>query len=327
MRKLYIVILILVGINVNGQRNMLEIKRFGANPGNLKMFLYIPPKLETQSIASPPSGHMPLVVALHGCTQNAKSLAEASGWNKLADTYGFYVLYPQQKTINNVSGCFNWFEDGDITKDKGEVFSIREMIEFVTDSLLIDTNRVFVYGLSAGAAMGVALMADYPYVFNMGAILAGGPFMPGQNPLQALSSMEDPKDISSKELSTYVLAQNPGYKGKYPRLLLIHGENDKVVNLENSYELIRQWAPLLNADSTPTKIITAFDGIPDIVRKSYRDSGGKEQIIFYEVSNLGHALMVAPGDSVDQGGKTGVFSVDKGFFSTYWIARDMGLIK
>lgn len=36
--------------------------------------------------------------------------------------------------------------------------------------------------------------------------------------------------------------------------------------------------------------------------------------------------MVYPGDGAEQGGKTGMFSVDKGFFSTYWIAKDMGLI-
>ena len=300
---------------------MLQIKDFGKNPGNLKMFLHEPPNALQNKV------RVPLVVVLHGCTQNAKTIADESGWNKLADTYGFYVLYPQQKTINNVSGCFNWFQDKNILKDKGEVASIREMIEYACDSALIDTGRIFIYGVSAGAIMSVALLADYPSLFNMGAILAGGPFTPGVNVFNAVSAMEKPKDISSKELASYVISQNPDYKGKYPRVLIMHGKNDEVVNEKNSYRLVKQWAPLLRTDTVPTKTVTTFDGKPDITRNSYCDGSGNEQIIFYEVANLGHDLMVAPTDSTGQGGgKTGAFSVDKGFFSTYWIAVDMGLI-
>ena len=41
-----------------------------------------------------PTGKAPLVVAIHGCSQNASSFAASTGWNELAETYGFYVLYP-----------------------------------------------------------------------------------------------------------------------------------------------------------------------------------------------------------------------------------------
>ena len=305
---------------------MLEIKDFGKNPGNLKMFLHEP--LQVGKAHTAGSKRLPLVVALHGCTQNAKGMAEQSGWNELADTYGFYVVYPQQRTLNNPQNCFNWFQDGDVTKDKGEVASIYEMIDFAKDSLDIDTNRIFVYGLSAGAAMGVALMADYPALFNMGAILAGGPFLPGEDPFRAMANMESPKDIPTPELVGHVVTQNPTYTGKYPKLLVMQGDKDKIVNPKNAEILIRQWVPLLKADSMPTKTVSSFDGKEDITRKSYCDKAGNEQIIFYEVANLGHALMVAPNDTtVTGGGKTALFSVDKGFFSTYWIAKDMGLVK
>jgi poly(hydroxyalkanoate) depolymerase family esterase len=310
----------IAGFSAQGQSDLLEIKSFGNNPGNLKMFLHEPP------LAKQKKG-LPLVVALHGCTQNAKVMAQESGWNDLADTYGFYVLYPQQRTINNPSGCFNWFQDEDATKDKGEVASVWEMIDFAKDSLDIDTTRIFVYGLSAGAALSVALMADYPSLFNMGAILAGGPFMPGKNPFQAMSAMENPKDLSPQELTGYVVTQNPTYKGNYPRMIIMQGTEDKVVNEKNAYLLIKQWAPLLAADSAPTRTVTQFDNKADITRKAYCNKAGTEQIIFYEVANLGHALMVAPSDTtITGGGRTGMFAIDKGFFSTYWIAKDMGLL-
>ena len=321
MRNLYLLIMAIFSLNASAQEDLTEVKDFGSNPGNLKMFLYKPVNTGRAQ------GKMPLVIALHGCTQNAKNLAELSGWNKLADTYGFCVVYPQQRTINNPSGCFNWFEEGDVAKDKGEVMSIKHMINYAVDSLSIDTQKIFVYGISAGAAMGVALLANYPGTFNMGAILAGGPFIPINNVVNALAGMEEPKDLPAAELVSYVKMQNPLYLGKYPRLLVMHGESDNVVNEKNSYLLIKQWAPLLKSDTLPTKTMPSFDGKADITRKVYCDSSGAEQIIFYEVANLGHALMVYPGDSLTQGGKTGIFAVDKGFFSTYWIAKDMGLIK
>lgn len=308
------------GMNVQAQGDMLEIRNFGKNPGKLKMFLHEPP------LAKQRHG-LPLVVALHGCTQNAKTIANESGWNDLADTYGFYVIYPQQRNINNPSGCFNWFQDEDATKDKGEVASVWEMIDFAKDSLDIDTSRIFIYGLSAGAAMSMAMMADYPQLFNMGAILAGGPFLPGKNPFEAMSQMENPKEFTTNELVGHVVVQNPTYNGRYPRVLVFHGDDDKVVNPKNAELIIRQWAPLLHADSVPTKTEARFDGKDDITRKAYCSKDGTEQIIYYKVANLGHTLMVAPNDTtITGGGRTGMFSVDKGFFSTYWIAKDFGLI-
>ncbi len=49
----------------------VEVTGFGSNPGNLKMYKYIPDQL-------PPSA--PLVVVMHGCTQNALTFASESGW-------------------------------------------------------------------------------------------------------------------------------------------------------------------------------------------------------------------------------------------------------
>lgn len=271
----------IISIHVSGQDDLTEIHSFGPNPGNLKMFIHKPISNGQKQ------GRMPLVVALHGCTQNAKVIAEQSGWNKLADTYGFIVLYAQQRTVNNPQGCFNWFEDGDIEKDKGEVASIKHMIDYAIDSLSADSQKIFVYGLSAGAAMAVALLANYPSTFAVGAILAGGPFIPNNNVTNALQGMESPKDRPASELVSYVKQQNPNFMGKYPKLIVMHGESDPVVNEKNSYLLIKQWAPLLKCDTLPTKTQPAFSDKKDITRKSYCDGSGNEQIIFYEVANLG----------------------------------------
>lgn len=298
---------------VLAQQSLIPLTNFGTNPGNLKAFIHVP--ITTTNTPKP------LVVVLHGCTQNAESIAKQSGWNKLADEYGFYVLYPQQKFLNNPQGCFDWFLQNDITKNGGEVYSIKQMIDELQKTYVIDTTKIFAHGLSAGAIMSVALLANYPQLFNAGAILAGGPFVPSSNPLNSLKTMLTPNDYSAKELKEYVTVQNPSYTKSYPRLVVLHGKKDIVVNIKNSQIFIKQWTAVHSIDSIPTATYTTFNNHPDITKYSYGNA-----VCFYEVNNLGHTLMVDPGNGVTQGGAIGTFAADKDFFSTYWIAIDFGLI-
>lgn len=301
-----------------GQINLIEVSDFGSNPGNLRMFLNLSSKLNSQKS---------LVVVLHGCTQNANTIALQSGWNDLSDKFGFTVLYPQQKMLNNSNTCFNWFQKNDIEKDKGEVFSIKQMIDFAVDSLKLNRDSVYVFGLSAGAAMGVALMADYPETFQTGAILAGGPFYSATNPTTAFRTLLLPQKKSGDEWAKPIFNQHKDSIKKFPKLIVVHGRSDQVVNIENSRQLILQWTAISHLSSMPTDTIVNFKGHDDFVNFIYRDSAGNEVISFLDVRYLGHELMVDPGEGEKQGGKTGLFSKDKDFFSTYWIASKFGLLK
>jgi len=46
---------------------LTEVTAFGGNPGNLKMYMYAPADI---------ADNAPLVVVLHGCTQNASEYSE-----------------------------------------------------------------------------------------------------------------------------------------------------------------------------------------------------------------------------------------------------------
>ena len=282
------------------------------------MFMHLP------AVLAP--GKLPLVVVLHGCTQTAASISNATGWNKLADEYGFYVLYPQQTFSNNPAGCFNWFHKNDISKDEGEVLSIKQMVDMAKDSFSIDSTRIFVFGISAGAAMGVALLANYPSLFNTGAMLAGGPFMSTGSWINGIGAMHSPKKQSADILAAKVRQQNPDYKGNYPRLIVMHGKQDNVVNIKNSYQLISQWAAINNMDSVADDSVLSFTGDKNINRYSYKNTFHETKIIFYEVDQLGHELMIDPGVGKYQGGEREMFTVDKGFYSVYWIGKEFGII-
>ena len=61
---------------------------FGSNPGNLRMFSYVPANQEPAA---------PLIVVLHGCKQKASTFASDAGWLALADRSRLALLLPEQK--------------------------------------------------------------------------------------------------------------------------------------------------------------------------------------------------------------------------------------
>ena len=113
-----------------------EVSNFGSNPGRLKMFKYVPARLQEPA---------PLVVVLHGCNQSA-SYFERSGWAKYADENGFVLLVPEQQFgpgpvfspegRNHPTRCFNFAELRDSRRDSGEALSIKQMIDTVKDQVI-----------------------------------------------------------------------------------------------------------------------------------------------------------------------------------------------
>src|SRR4051812_9694811 len=58
----------------------VEVTGFGSNPGRLRMFKYVPDSLPASA---------PVVVVMHGCTQNARDYTSDAGWIELADEFKF----------------------------------------------------------------------------------------------------------------------------------------------------------------------------------------------------------------------------------------------
>ena len=53
------------------EHRLVEVTGFGSNPGELRMYAYVPDDLPANA---------PLVVVLHGCTQSAGSYNKGAGW-------------------------------------------------------------------------------------------------------------------------------------------------------------------------------------------------------------------------------------------------------
>lgn len=266
---------------------------------------------------------VPLVVVLHGCNQKPEIIAKQSGWNELAQKNGFVVVYPGQKWRNNASFCFNWFFEKNRTKYSGEIESIHQMILHAIRNYKIDPKRVFIYGVSAGAATSVNFMVNYPELIQAGAVLGGTAFKMAEGAMTALTRMSNPINLSPQEWADKVPKDSSTI---FPDLLIMHGKRDLVVDFNNGIELRDQWTALHGIDAQADSIQTNYK-IEGLNRYSYLDSAYAEKVVFYEFESMGHTIPIDPGTEKDQGGQKGMFAKDLDFFSTYFIAKDFGLIK
>jgi poly(hydroxyalkanoate) depolymerase family esterase len=285
---------------------LAAVADFGANPGALDMYEYVPADLPANA---------PLVVVMHGCTQTAAAM-ETAGWNALADAGHFAVLYPQQRSANQPLSCFTWYSTADISRDMGEAASIVSMVDHEIATHAIDPSRIYATGISAGGAFTAVLLAAYPDRFAAGSVMSGIPYGCATD-VQSGTACQRGVTKAAAAWGDLVRAADPSFTGAYPRLQIWQGTSDTTVDPSNATALVDQWTNVHGAPNTAT----STDMISTATRTRYADSA----VELYLINGMGHAIATGADDLGTCPAGTGAYFADEHICSTLRAAQFFGL--
>jgi len=215
--------------------------------------VYIP---EIYDIAQP----APLVFSLHGFTSNSEQQELYTGWNEIADSENFIVVYPQgAQTPSRWNAGPNFFTRVNPIDD---VAFIRDLIAKMVENYCIDTARIFVNGLSNGGGMTNRLACE----------------------------MADQIAAIGTVAGTYPLADEDCEPARPIPVISFHGTDDPLVPYDGNrimppiQDWAAEWAARNGCDPTPETI----PAIGDTSGMHYVNCDENADVILYTIDEGGH---------------------------------------
>ncbi len=246
----------------------------------------------------------PLVVMLHGCTQDPDDFAKGTRMNQLAEKEGFLVLYPGQTRQDHPMACMPWYEPAHWQRGKGLAGQIVGMIEQVAKAHKVDRKAVYVAGISAGGAYAGTLAAAYPDVFAAVGIHSGLEYGAASSQMTAQMAMfmGGPNPDTAGRQAYEAMGAN----ARVLPAIVVHGTADYTVAAKNADQVARQWAQT-NDLAANGQDDDDIDGTPDartteqapngrkFTRLAFQDKAGKTVVEQVMVDGMAHAW--AGGDA------------------------------
>lgn len=220
----------------------------------------------------------PLVLALHGSGMTGANMRTSTEglFEKLADRDGFAVAYPDG-AHTSWNDCRKLGPSPARVAGVDDVSFLRAVVRWSVDQLQTDPARVYVFGFSAGGHMAYRLAWEAPAEFAAFAVVAAS--LPTVESLDCAAT------------------------GKPPRIMLVHGDSDRI----NPYEggLHATGATVLSArasaaafaqqhglgDAAPEVDIPALTGSdPVAARLLAWNRGQQPAVALYSVLRGGHSI-------------------------------------
>jgi len=233
--------------------------------------LFVPPQVH--ALATGTGKALPLVVMLHGCTQNPDDFALGTGMNEaaLASDDGFFVLYPAQNSQANPSRCWSWFKRSHQQRGLGEPALLADMTRDIMKRYPIDPQRVYVAGLSAGGAMAAILGEAYPDIFAAVGVHSGLAVGAAKDVNSAFSAMKSGRSSVLKS------------DAKTVPTIVFHGDEDSTVHPVNGEQAVQA-----SAGSAVATVETGTDNGRSFIRSVY-SADGRVVAEHWTVQGAGHA--------------------------------------
>jgi poly(hydroxyalkanoate) depolymerase family esterase len=251
-------------------------RTFACEAGSREYKLYVPGHMDGRKL--------PLIIMLHGCTQNPDDFAVGTRMNQLAEEHGFVVAYPRQPTKADQLACWKWFNPKDQTRDLGEPSIIAGITRAIMAELNIDAERVYVAGFSAGGAMAEIMSATYPELYAATGIHSGLAYGSATDAASASAAMSGASRPVAPPQRKRRLKRA---KGRV-RTIVFHGASDQKVHPSNG-EMILAEARADLADTTRETQRDGSAGGRAYTRTVIVDASGVPQVEHWAIEGLGHA--------------------------------------
>ncbi len=229
----------------------------------------------------------PLLVLLHGCTQDADDLARGTRMDEIAERDGFAVLYPEQPAAANGLKCWNWFDAAHQRRDAGEPALLAGLIARVAADQQVDPARIHVAGISAGGAMALILAASYPERFASVASASGMPVGAVTSAAQAWQVMK--AGATAEQSSPQAVRERMGANARAVPLLVLHGGADATVAPANGRLTAEQWAAAIGATAREPRAVASEGAVRGWQHLGWRGARGGDVVEYVEIAGLGHA--------------------------------------
>jgi poly(hydroxyalkanoate) depolymerase family esterase len=242
-----------------------------SNPAGSRAYkLFIPSHYQGQPL--------PLVVMLHGCTQSPDDFAAGTRMNFIAEEQTCFVIYPAQRSEANQAKCWNWFRTADQQRGRGEPSLIAGITRQIMRDYSIDPKRVYVGGLSAGAAAAAIMGATYNDLYAAVGVHSGLACGAASDLPSAFVAMRQ----GGGSDDGVILGDGPPVP-----TIVFHGDRDITVHPSNGDHILEQ---SMRTTSTQKKVHHGrVAGGHAYTRTIHIDANGREIFEHWNIHGAGHA--------------------------------------
>ena len=249
---------------------------YSNSAGTRKYKLYIPSHYQGQAL--------PLIVMLHGCTQSPDDFAAGTRMNLIAEEQTCLVVYPAQPNDANPAKCWNWFRPTDQRRGQGEPSLIAGITRQVMREYLVEPQRVYIGGLSAGAAAAAIMGATYPDLYAAIGVHSGLACGAANDLPSAFVAMRqgDLADVLEAGHVSPVLGN-----GQAVPTIVFHGDRDTTVHPRNADHVIARSMQITNSRKTVHR--SRVPGGHAYTRTIHTDPSGRAVFEHWEIHGAAHA--------------------------------------
>lgn len=252
-------------------------KSYSNQAGTHAYKLYVPSLFRGQPL--------PLLVMLHGCTQSPDDFAAGTRMNALGEEHTCLIAYPAQATSANPSKCWNWFSPRDQQRDRGEPALIAGITRAIIADYAVDQRRVYVAGLSAGAAAAAIMGMAYPDIYAAIGVHSGLACGAAHDLPSALAAMRQ-GDGGARRSGETTWSDMPR---RLVPTIVFHGDRDTTVNPCNGDQIIAQSTAAAAVELSKTMQQSQVPGGHAFRRTIYADTSGHRLIEHWLILGAGHA--------------------------------------